>query len=323
MMKVSVCIVTYNQAKFIGQAIESALNQKTNFDFEILVGDDCSTDGTQDIVKHYAQQYPGRVIPVLQTKNLGQNGLFNTNETYARAKGRYIAAFDGDDYWTDPNKLQKQVDFLDANPTFSTCFHNALITFEDQSPSQLLNTPDQKTEYSLEDLIGEDEIWFMATSSVMFWNVIKEYPDWFYKSVSGDIPRYVLFAKHGKIGYLPDVMSVYRKNKNGTSFTDKEEDANFLWNRINLYEGINRELAYKYNHTLRKNIARYFYKMLFSKQYAHTYLAKAAIAVKYLKYGKPEPQRRNEIVRDHIVPPALLRIYSFFALMIYRLKEKM
>ena len=79
MIKVSVCIVTYNQANFIGRAIESALNQKTNFEFEILVGDDCSTDGTQDIIKQYAQQYPNRVIPVLQSKNLGQNGLFNTD----------------------------------------------------------------------------------------------------------------------------------------------------------------------------------------------------------------------------------------------------
>lgn len=323
MIKVSVCIVTYNQANFIGRAIESALNQKTDFEFEILVGDDCSTDGTQDIIKHYAQQYPSRVIPVLQSKNLGQNGLFNTNETYARARGKYIAAFDGDDYWTDFDKLQKQVDFLDANPDFSTCFHNALVTFEDGTPPHLLNAPDQQVEYTTEDLIGEDEIWFMATSSVMFWNVIKTYPDWFYKSVSGDIPRYVLFSKYGKIGYLPDVMSVYRKNKNGTSFTDKEEDANFLWNRINLYEGINQELEYKYDAVLRKNIGRYFYKMLSSRQYCHTYWAKAKVAVKYLQYAKPSPQKRAEIIKDHIVPPLLLKIYSFFALTLYRLKEKM
>ena len=323
MIKVSVCIVTYNQANFIGRAIESALNQKTNFEFEILVGDDCSTDGTQDIIKQYAQQYPNRVIPVLQSKNLGQNGLFNTNETYARARGKYIAAFDGDDYWTDFDKLQKQADFLDANPDFSTCFHNALVTFEDGTPPHLLNAPDQQAEYNTEDLIGEDEIWFMATSSVVFWNVIKTYPDWFYKSVSGDIPRYVLFSKYGKIGYLPDVMSVYRKNKNGTSFTDKEEDANFLWNRINLYEGINQELKYKYDAVLRKNIGRYFYKMLSSRQYCHTYWAKARIATKYLQYAKPDPQKRAEVMRNHIVPPFLVKIYSFFALTLYRLKEKM
>ncbi len=322
-MKVSVCIVTYNQAPFIGQAIESALHQQTNFDFEILVGDDCSTDGTQDIIRSYQARYPDKVFPVLQTKNLGQNGLFNTNETYARARGKYIAAFDGDDYWTDLHKLQKQVDFLDANPDFSTCFHNALITYEDGSPAHLLNAPDQKKEYTTEDLIGEDEIWFMATSSVMFWNVIKEYPAWFLKSVSGDIPRYVLFSMHGKIGYLPDLMSVYRKNKNGTSFTDKEQDAKFLWNRIQLYQGINKELGYRYNTVLRKNIARYFYKMLDAEQYRDTYWARAWVATKYLQYAKPNREKWAEVCRDYIVPPVLLKIYSFAAISIYRLKEKM
>jgi glycosyltransferase involved in cell wall biosynthesis len=322
-MKVSVCIVTYNQAKFIGKAIESALSQQTNFDFEILIGDDCSNDGTQDIIRDYQARYPDKIIPILQTKNLGQNGLFNTNETYAHARGKYIAAFDGDDYWTDPLKLQKQVDFLDANPGFSTCFHNALITYEDGSPAQLLNAPDQKTEYTTEDLIGEDEIWFMATSSVMFWNVIKAYPKWFLQSVSGDIPRYVLFSTYGKIGYLPDVMSVYRKNQNGTSFTDKEDDAKFLWNRINLYKGINQELNYQYNAPLRKNIARYFYKMLSAKQYRDTYWPKMNIALKYLTYGKPSAAQRTEVIRDHIIPPFVLKIYSFFALSLYRLKEKM
>jgi len=320
-MKVSVCIITYNQAKFIGEAIESVVNQQTTFPFEILIGDDFSKDGTRDIITEYANRYPDLVRPVLHPHNMGQNGLFNTLETYRLAQGEYIAAMDGDDYWTDPLKLQKQVDFMDAHPDFSTCFHNALITFEDGSPSQILNPPDQKPICSVEDLIGEDEIWFMATSSVMFRNVIKEYPDWFKKSISGDIPRYVLLAKYGKIGYLPDVMSVYRKNSNGTSFTDREDDARFLKNRIAMYEGINQELGYKFDAPLKKNIARYYKKMLRSHQYRNSYYPRNAIALKYLRMASPEWGEARDIIRDHVVPPVLMRMYSAVALGLYRLRK--
>lgn len=282
-MKVSVCIITYNQAAFIGHAIDSVVSQRVNFPMEILVGDDCSTDGTQAIIQSYADRYPQLIKPVLHDHNLGQNGLFNTLETYKLSKGTYLAAMDGDDYWTDTLKLQKQVDFLDAHPDFSTCFHNALITYEDGTPSHVLNPPDQPPVTTVEDLIGEDEIWFMATSSVMFRNDIREYPDWFKKSLSGDIPRYVLLAKLGKIGYLPDVMSVYRKNRGGTSFTDKYDDARFLQNRIDMYEGINQELDGRYKKTLRRNIARYYRWMLDSKQYRDHYYPRNLLAIKYLR----------------------------------------
>ncbi|MGA0559317.1 glycosyltransferase family 2 protein [Larkinella sp. VNQ87] len=320
-MKVSVCIITYNQVKFIREAIDSVVRQQTTFPFEILIGDDFSNDGTRDIITEYGERYPDLVRPVLHPRNLGQNGLFNTLETYRLAKGEYIAAMDGDDYWTDPLKLQKQVDFLDAHPDFSTCFHNALITFEDGSPSVILNPPDQKPVCTVEDLIGEDEIWFMATSSVMFRNVITEYPDWFKKSVSGDIPRYVLLAKYGKIGYLPDMMSVYRKNSNGTSFTDREDDARFLQNRIEMYEGINQELNYQFDDLLKKNIARYYEKMLHSRQYRDQYYPKNRVALKYLYLRKPDWSETKEVLRDHVIPPVLNRAYSAVAIGLYRLRK--
>ncbi|WP_128548584.1 glycosyltransferase family 2 protein [Larkinella soli] len=322
-MKVSVCIITYNQVNFIGEAIESVVSQKTNFPFEILIGDDFSKDGTRELITDYANRYPDLIRPVLHPHNMGQNGLFNTLATYRLAKGEFIAAMDGDDYWTDPLKLQKQVDFLQAHPDFSTCFHNALITWEDGSPSQELNPPDQKAVCTIEDLIGEDEIWFMATSSVMFRNVIKEYPDWFKKSMSGDIPRYVLLAKYGKIGYLPDVMSVYRKNRNGSSFADREDDARFLKNRIEMYKGINQELNYQFDPLLKKNIARYYKKMLHSQQYRNSYYPKNLMALKYLRLGSPGRQETREILRDHVVPPVLGRVYSALAIGIYRLRKSL
>ena len=321
MIKVSVTILTYNQKEFIGKAIESALSQKTNFDVEILVGDDCSTDGAQETILAYQEKYPDKVKAVLHSKNLGQNGLFNTIETLKLAKGTYIAPMDGDDYWTDDQKLQRQVDFMEAHPDFSACFHNALITYEDGTPSHELNAPDQKEVITAADLVGEDEIWFMATSAVMFKNGIMHYPDWFLKSSSGDIPRYVILAKHGPIGYVPGVMSVYRKNRGGASFKDHYRDARFLYNRIAMYEGIDKELDYLHHSLLRLNIARYYRMLLDARQYQKSYFRRAALALKYLKLGKPPREISKEIIRDYVLPKWMMNVYSFFALLPHRLKE--
>ena len=321
MIKVSVTILPYNQKEFIGKAIESALSQKTNFDVEILVGDDCSTDGAQETILAYQEKYPDKVKAVLHSKNLGQNGLFNTIETLKLAKGTYIAPMDGDDYWTDDQKLQRQVDFMEAHPDFSACFHNALITYEDGTPSHELNAPDQKEVITAADLVGEDEIWFMATSAVMFKNGIMHYPDWFLKSSSGDIPRYVILAKHGPIGYVPGVMSVYRKNRGGASFKDHYRDARFLYNRIAMYEGIDKELDYRHHDLLRLNIARYYRMLLDAKQYQKSYFRRARLALKYLQLGQPPREISKEIIRDYVLPKWMMNVYSFFALLPHRLKE--
>ncbi|MBB3840922.1 glycosyltransferase involved in cell wall biosynthesis [Runella defluvii] len=321
MIKVSVTILTYNQKQFIGKAIESALSQKTNFDVEILVGDDCSTDGAQETILAYQEKYPDKVKAVLHSKNLGQNGLFNTIETLKLAKGTYIAPMDGDDYWTDDQKLQRQVDFMEAHPDFSACFHNALITYEDGTPSHELNSPDQKEVITAADLVGEDEIWFMATSAVMFKNGIMHYPDWFLKSSSGDIPRYVILAKHGPIGYVPGVMSVYRKNRGGASFKDHYRDARFLYNRIAMYEGIDKELDYRHHDLLRLNIARYYRMLLDAKQYQKSYFRRARLALKYLQLGQPPREISKEVIRDYVLPKWMMNVYSFFALLPHRLKE--
>ncbi|GAB4001845.1 glycosyltransferase [Spirosoma daeguense] len=319
MPKVSVVIATYNQAKFIRQTLDSVLEQKTNFPIEILVGDDFSNDGTREIIKEYERKHPSLIKGILHPRNLGKNGGINFLETLKHAKGEYYAGMDGDDYLTDPLKLQKQVDMLDAHPDYSMVFHNALITYEDGSPSELLNGTDMKPYYTLDDLIGEKEIWFIATSSAMYRNNIKEYPAWFRESVSGDIPRLILKANLGNIGYIPDVMSVYRKNRNGTSFTDNEADAVFLQNRIDMYSSINRELDYRYDRVLKKNIARYYRMMLNSKQYRNSYLAKLRITAKYYSLAKPGWDDLKSLIYDHLTPPAIQRAYGVVAIGLHRI----
>ena len=315
MPKVSVLIITYNQKNFIRQAIDSVLMQKTLFPIEILVGDDFSTDGTREIIQEYERQHPGLVIGVLQPYNRGKNGGINCLETLKVAKGEYYAIIDGDDYLTDPLKLQKQADLLDAHPDYSMTFHNALITYEDGSPSHVLNGPDMKPYYTVDDLIGEDEIWFMATSSTMYRNSISEYPAWFKESSSGDIPRLILKAKLGKIGYIPDLMSVYRKNRAGASFHDNYRDETFLRNRIQMYRGINQELDYKYNGVLRRNIARYYRMMLDARQYEGSYFRRARLAMKYLYMAKPAWSNAKEVIRQYIVPRSVAKLYSTLRLL--------
>ena len=123
-IKVSICCVTYNHAKFIEQCIVGFISQITNFKFEIIIHDDASDDETSEIIKKCLIEYPNIIIPILQVENqwmkYGLNPLINY--VIPRAKGKYIALCEGDDYWTDPYKLQKQVDFLEANPDYSICW---------------------------------------------------------------------------------------------------------------------------------------------------------------------------------------------------------
>ena len=126
---VSICCITFNQKDYIRDALEGFLKQKTDFSYEILIHDDASGDGTGEIIREYVQRFPERIFPILQTENQYSKGLTNISGTFnfPRARGRYIAMCEGDDYWTDENKLQQQVDFMEAHPDCSICFHSAAV----------------------------------------------------------------------------------------------------------------------------------------------------------------------------------------------------
>ncbi|GGH39178.1 glycosyltransferase family 2 protein [Dyadobacter endophyticus] len=326
MIKVSVCVVTYNHEKFVAKMLDSILMQQTTFDFEIVVGDDYSKDNTRAILTEYQQRFPDKIRLLLHPKNMGLNGKFNALATFAAAKGEYIAQFDGDDYLLVTDKLQKQVEMMDANPHYSACFHNAKVVFDDNAaPPYLVNTLTKK-EFTVDDLIGEDELCFIATSALMFRRedfARNPDPEWTNKSTSGDIPRNIMLATRGPIGYIDEVMSVYRKQRGGASFADNHYGKDFLFNRIEMYSNIDKELKYKYHDRLTKNIATYYYKMLFSREYGETYWPRAKYAVKYLSMAQPSPERKKEVIRDFIIPPFFMKVYSYFALNLYNLKSKL
>lgn len=210
----SVCLITYNHNKYIREAIDSVLMQKVNFTWELIIADDFSTDGTREIVLEYKEKYPDFIKLILQKKNVGPTQ--NWRDVITSPKSKYIAYFEGDDYWTDPYKLQKQVDFLEEHPEFSLCFHNALIIWEDRSQDpKYFCAKNQKETSTIEDVV---EKWFIPTASMVF---RKEYithlPEWFKDVYNGDYALHLLLADKGKIGYIDKVMSVYRKNDRALS----------------------------------------------------------------------------------------------------------
>lgn len=313
MIKVSVIVHTYNHEKYIRQTLDSILSQKVNFQYEVIIGDDASPDSTPVIIQEYQAKFPDIIKPLLHPKNLGGYGKNNTLATLAVCKGKYIAAMDGDDYWTNPLKMQKQVDFLDNNPDFVACFHNALIHFEDGSaPDTYVNDASQREVTTIEDLVGEDEVWYMATSAVMFRNgIIKEYPQWFHESKSGDIPRYILLGKYGKFFYINELMSVYRKNNGGMSFTDGKQDADFLLNRIGMYKGIDAELDYKFHQTIKKNIARYYLMLANSIQHGDNSIRSRHFALKSLFLSSPNSSEHiKKVMQDFIIPKGFMKLYA-------------
>jgi glycosyltransferase involved in cell wall biosynthesis len=211
-MKVSVSLITYNHEAFITQALEGALMQQTDFAYEIVVGEDGSTDRTREIVLAFQQRHPDKLRLLPSEGNLGM--MVNFVRTLQACTGEYVALLEGDDYWTDPEKLQRQADYLDDHPECSTSFHNARIHFEDGSqPPRLYNPPDQQPVSSIEDLWHNN---FMATCSVMFRNGLsRRLPEWFEQMRFGDWPLHILHAQQGAVGYLNRVMAVYRIHSGG------------------------------------------------------------------------------------------------------------
>src|SRR5687768_16334829 len=255
-IKVSVLIMTYNHAKFIAKAIDSALMQQTSFNYEIIISEDCSTDGTREIVEDYKRKYPDRIRLLLSEKNIHSNAVVARG--IHDAGGEYIALLDGDDYWLSLNKLQKQADFLDSHLECSMCFHNAQAFNEDNNVERWNWTSSDQKEFStLEDLWRGN---FIATCSTMFRNnLFNKVPQWYDSFFPlTDWPLYVLIAEHGKIGYINEVMGAYRLHAGGlySPYTVKQK----LNKTLDFYKRMNRYLNYKYNKTINTAISVYFYE---------------------------------------------------------------
>lgn len=206
-IKVSILCITYNQEKFIKQALDSFINQKTNFNFEVIIGDDYSKDNTPIIIKEFENKYPNIIKPIYRNKNIGiSNNLF---DILCKAKGQYISLCAGDDYFTNESKLQLQADFLDKNTDYSMCFHLTKVFFENNEEKEYIY-PDlnKKNVFSTKELLRYN---FIQASSVMYRKLIyKNLPK---DIIPEDLYLHLYHSKFGKIGFINKVMSVYRKHK--------------------------------------------------------------------------------------------------------------
>lgn len=250
---VSIFMLTYNQEEYISQAIEGVLMQETTFPVELVIGDDCSTDGTVDICRHYRDRYPEMIKLFLNKKNVGIGR--NYIKTLAQCTGKYVAICDGDDFWIDKLKLQKQVGFLENNPDFNIVFTNNFNLFPSGESHERDISKIPKIS-SFEDLVKGN---YIASVTAVFRNKVLpvSMKQWMEELPYGDWPSYLWIIKDNeKIMFLDDVTAVYRKGLGTSTHLRKEK---FRIGEVNLFILKNFRLEVdspKYRDLVDQNVTR-------------------------------------------------------------------
>ena len=239
-LMVSINCTAYNQEKYIRQALEGFVMQQTNFRFEAIVHDDASIDNTATIIKEFAEKYPNIIKPILETENQysRKDGSLNRIMT-AACKGKYMAMCEGDDYWTDPLKLQKQIDFMEAHPDYAMCFHNAWQHWETGERND-----DQFSRIDDRDYDGLEyyKDWIIPTASVVCRRSVLDLD--VYKRaranrnfIFGDILLFLSCAVYGKVRGMKECMSVYRKHVGGVCYhVDYKFAIGQAYHSLNIYK---------------------------------------------------------------------------------------
>lgn len=245
---VSVCVITYNHRNYISQCLESILMQQTNFPFEIILGEDESSDGTRELCIEYANKHDKIKLLLRSRKDViyingKPSGRFNYIESAKAASGKYISICEGDDYWTDPHKLQKQVDFLEANPDYAICFHEAKKLYEDGTET-LFNNIGHDATFNFYHLTQRN---FISTASYVFrvHDHLHPLPGWFSKLSAGDWGLHLLNATKGKIFFMNECMSVYRIHSAGMWSSMTPEQA--CKKEIEIMDQLNAAFNYEYD----------------------------------------------------------------------------
>lgn len=258
---VTIASTTFNMEAYIGEAIESWLAQETSFPTEIIVSDDGSTDGTCDIVRGYIKKHPN--IRLISTGHIGK--MPNFIRSLKESKGKYVALCDGDDYWIDTHKLQKQFDFMESNPEFSECFTNSYVINTNSGERKIAKTHiwDEADTRGLLAHRDDDNVQMSPghTSTFFFRNqFLEDYPKWMYGDVMTDFPLYMLMSRFGKAKFINDITSVYRHRPDGVSSRNFSFERN-IRRRIYVYKNVNRDFHYRYRKIINPIIADYYFKL--------------------------------------------------------------
>lgn len=248
---VSVLILTWNHEPYLAQTLESVVSQRCKFPFEIVIGEDCSTDATAAIAAEYRKRYPHLIRIVSASANVGMHR--NLARIWHKARGRYIAICEGDDYWVDSDKLARQVARFDGNPRLSLCGAGTR-RIEPGPDGEWRETgrirPDViKDNYTIEDLIAA---YSFHTSSVMVRKDCVAFPRWFWDMYCADRPLYLLCAATGDVEFIPDVMSAYRLHPAGIWSPKGLLEKAAMGNR--LFATIDAHFGFRYRRLIRKTV---------------------------------------------------------------------
>lgn len=265
---VSVVCNAYNHEKYIGQALESFVTQEASFAFEVLVHDDASTDRTAEIIRQYAEKYPDIVKPYFQTENQYSKHVPITRlYQYARARGKYIAWCEGDDYWIDPKKLQKQVDALELHPEVDMCAHRTVTVYEGKQ-GKIFPAKEKNTIFTAEEVINGGGA-FVGTNSLMCRRTMLDSENDYTRVFNLDYILQISGSLRGGMLFLADCMSAYRAMADGSwsvrTVGDMRKREEHLRRLDAAMEEIDRGTAHKYSRTIHRVMQRAWLK-LFAKQ---------------------------------------------------------
>lgn len=262
---VTVLCTAYNHEEFIASAIEGVMGQKTNFKFELVIHDDASEDKTAEIIEKYKKRHPGSIVPIIQKENQYQRCNIYRSFLFPNVRGKYIAFCEGDDYWTDQNKLQLQVDFLESHKDYSMCMHNAVKCDYGTGEETLLDTfPGDGTYSQKEQVLAGLGTGFPAFASYMVRaGLLVGMPDFFLSSKVLDYPLRQYYANCGKVYYFSKPMSVYRaftpQSYMKTTMGSQRLYNQYTLEMIRFFEEFNRYTKKKFNEVLEcKMISDYF-----------------------------------------------------------------
>lgn len=260
---VSICAATYNHEKYIKDALDSFLMQNANFKYEIIICDDASTDNTTNIILEYQEKYPDIIVPLIQKENLYQQGIHNLPVLIKKAKGKYLAFCECDDYWCDDDKLQKQVDILENNKELSACVHNTvLLNLHNHTETQINMI--EKSDCLMDTirvLKWEENFCFHLSSMMVRKAFVEQLPDYYLNARGfGDFPFALHLSTQGPIYFIAQNMSVYRKFTEGSWSERCQTNIQYALNHkislIEMFETFDRHTHKKYHLIIKKIIQK-------------------------------------------------------------------
>jgi len=250
---VSVCMITYNHRNFIAQAIDSVLMQEVDFPVEIIIHDDCSTDGTTEIVKDYATRFPKLIRSIFQNENQYSQGKKVYVNTFRLARGKYLALLDGDDAWTDPHKLQKQTECLEKHPEHILCYGNVTCVDEkDEVLEKHKIAPERCRDLSQEEIISCQRVIPMGSVMIRNHDILRNMPKAYSKVLNGDTFIFALLAQYGSGAYVDFTPSLYRQHAGG--IYSAKTDCQKSKARLNTYRQLYRSLPARVRQPLAKTM---------------------------------------------------------------------